>query len=85
MAGFGFDFMNAGDEGFHAVGGDGGTLAEFGSGLDGDDAGTGERVGGGELDAQPVVELALFGPDAGHLRTGVAGDQDGLLKLGVQG
>jgi len=70
VAGVGLNFMDALD-------GEAGALTELGGGFYGHDAGTGEGVGCGELDLQPVVVLAFFGPDAGHLRTGITVDQGG--------
>jgi len=57
------------------------TLAEFDSGFNGYDAGAGKCVGGSKLDAEPVLVLAGFRPDVGHLRTGIAVDQKGLLSV----
>jgi len=60
-----------------ALDGEAGTLTELGGGFCGHDAGTGEGVGCGEFDLQPVAVLAFFRPDGGHLRTGVTVDQGG--------
>ncbi len=42
-------------------------------GLRGNDSRTRERLGRRKFDAQPVFVAAAFGPDRGHLRTGVSG------------
>jgi len=55
--------------------------AKFCGGCDGDDAGFGKSIGGGEFDAQPVAIFAVFRPDDGHLRTSVASDQRELLRF----
>ena len=72
MTGVEFDLVDARD-------GEAGVGAEFGGCCGGDDAGFGEGIGGGEFDAQPVAVFAVFRPDDGHLRTGVASDQRELL------
>lgn len=72
-----FDFVNTFD-------GEVCALAEFDSGFNGHDAGGGKSVGGSKFDTEPVAVLAFLGPDAGHLRTGIAVDQKKLLGICLQ-
>ena len=49
-------------------------LSELGQSVLGDDAALGPGVADGELHLEPLVQLALLGPDAAHLGPGVALD-----------
>jgi hypothetical protein len=40
-----------------------------------------KRFGGGDLDFEPVPELAFFAPDAAHLFTRISRNQIGLLGI----
>ena len=70
VSGVGLNFMDPLD-------GETGALTEFCSGFYGHDAGSGKGIGCGELDLEPVAVLTFFGPDDGHLWTGVTVDQGG--------
>lgn len=67
-----FDLVNTFD-------GEACSLAELYGGFQRHNAGAGKRVGGSELYAQPIVVLAGFRPDLGHLRSCVTVDQEVLL------
>ena len=70
---FGFDFVDARD--VHAR-----AFAQLRGGFARNDAGFGERFGGGELDFQPLLESVFLAPDAAHFRAGVSCDQARLLR-----
>ena len=56
--------------------------ALFADGLGGrlrNDAGLGQRFGGGDFHLQPGAELVFVTPDAAHLGAGITSDQDELL------
>ncbi len=73
VADFGFDLVDAGD-GERAFLGDG-----VGGGLR-NEAGGGEGLRGGDLDAQPAAVLVLVGPDAAELGAGVARNHKDQFK-----
>jgi hypothetical protein len=75
----GFDLVDAFD-------GEAGTLRRASAAAaDGNDAGAGRARGRGELHAQPVLVLALLGPDGGHRRPGVAGDHELSWRMQARG
>ncbi len=71
MAHFGFDLVDA----CHV---DARPFAQLRGGLFRHDARFGKRLGGGQLDLQPLLEFVFLAPDAAHLRTCVARDHAGL-------
>ena len=64
---FCFKLINA----FH---GKSGACTQRGRSFSGDNSRTCERLGRRKLHAQPVFIPVAFGPDRGHLRTGVTGN-----------
>ena len=68
-------------DGVDAIDGEGGLFAEDAGGFEGDNAGFGEGVCGGELYGEPVLEFRFFRPDFSHLRACITGNHEGSSAL----